>query len=196
MRYGLRIFNPLFLIVILVMYLSLGCAYLGYIRDPFKDIPNFHQVDKVLYRGGQPNENGLIELKKIGIKTIVCLRDENKDEVKAEIELASKLGVEFVSIPLSVYRMPTDEQVLRFLDIVTDESKQPVFIHCYSGRDRTGAMVAMYRVVVQGWTIKQAYKEAKNLGLWPYHGEGQLHKFIHQLKDKKIYFQKVGRKAP
>jgi hypothetical protein len=49
----------------------------------------------------------------------------------------------------------------------------------------------MYKVIVSGSTIKQAYKEAKNLGFWPYYGEAELKNFIHQLKDKQIFFEKA-----
>lgn len=182
---------PILISVIFFLFNICGCAYLGYLRGPFVDIPNFHQVDDFLYRGGQPNEEGLIRLKGLGIKTIVSLRGEN-EELIAEKKIVSQLGIDFVNIPLSVYRRPTDEEALKFLDIVIDKSKQPVFVHCESGRDRTGAFIAMYRVVVCGWTIKQAYNEAKELGFWPYRGEAELHKFVHQLKDKKEYFKKVA----
>lgn len=184
--------------IIICLYLLIGnisCAYLSYIKDPFVDIPNFNKVDDILYRGGQPTEGGLRKLDNIGIKTIINLSNENK-KVNMEKEIASKLGVNLINIPLNVYQAPTDDEVLRFLSIVTDKEKQPVFVHCESGRDRTGAMVAMYRVVVSGWTIKQAYNEAKRLGFWPYHGDAELKKFIHQLKDKEIYFKSIGRNIP
>jgi len=178
-----------------VIWLSLlficGCAYLGYLKDPFVDIPNFHQVDDILYRGGQPNQNGLNKLKSLGIKTIVSLRGENEKTLQ-EGELVKSLGMNFYNLPMSIYQRPSDEQVLDFLEIVLTRDNQPVFIHCTSGRDRTGAIVAMYRVLVSDLTIKQAYKEAKSLGFWPYRGETpELKNFIHQLKDKKIYFEKA-----
>lgn len=184
-----------FVFSLFVLFGSAGCAYLGYLKDPFVDIPNFYQVDKALYRGGQPNKEGMRRLKDTGIKTIINLRNPD-EELMAEKELAAALGIDFVNIPLSIYRIPSDEQVLEFLSIVTDEEKQPIFVHCESGRDRTGAMVAVYRVVVSGWTIKQAYKEAKRKGFWPYRGNACLKKFIHQLKDKDIFFESVGRHLP
>jgi protein tyrosine/serine phosphatase len=177
--------------VIFFLFNTCGCAYLGYLKEPCVDIPNFHQVDDFLYRGGQPNEEGLIRLKRLEIKTIVSLRGEN-EELIVEKRIASQLGIDFINIPLSIYRRPTDEEAIEFLDIVIDKNRQPVFVHCESGRDRTGAFVALYRVVVQDWMIKQAYNEAKELGFWPYRGEAELHKFIHQLKDKKEYFKRVA----
>jgi protein tyrosine/serine phosphatase len=179
------------IILCLTVLTICGCAYLGYIQDPFVDIPNFHQVDDALYRGGQPNQQGLEKLKSVGIKTVISLRgkDEETGEEKEQVET---LGMNFYNLPMSIYERPADEQVLKFLEIVLNKDNQPVFVHCTSGRDRTGAMIAMYRVVVSGMTIKQAYKEAKKFGFWPYHGDvPKLKNFIHQLKDKKIYFEKA-----
>ena len=173
-----------------------GCAYAGYIEDPFQDIPAFYKVNDGLYRGGRPDMNGLMRLSDMDIKTIVSFQAEDNSGKNEEI-MAEAMGIRnFYRIPLSVEKAPTDSQVLRFLSIVTDKNKQPVFIHCESGRDRTGAMIALYRVVVEGWTIKEAYNEAKQLGFWPYHGNAELKKFLHQLKDKEIYFKAVGRQVP
>lgn len=187
-------YNNAIKIIFICLWLLIGttgCAYLSYVKDPFVDIPNFYQVNKNIYRGGKPNREGWIRLKQLGIKTVVdlCGKDENTAKEK---KLVSDLGMDFANIPLSVYKEPTEQQTLKFLDIVTDKQIQPVFIHCESGRDRTGAMIAMYRVVVCGWSIKRAYNEAKSLGFWPYHGDAELHRFIHQLRDKKIYFKAVG----
>ena len=178
------------LITGILIFIS-GCAYLNYLKDPFVDIPNFYQVDEVLYRGGQPNQRGLERLKSLGIKTVISLRGEDEELLQEKNQLQA-WGINFYSLPMSVYERPTDEQVLKFLEIVLRKDNQPVFLHCTSGRDRTGAMIAMYRVVVSGITIKQAYKEAKRLGFWPYKGEvPELKNFIHQLKDKPIYFQRA-----
>ncbi|MFH1578125.1 MAG: tyrosine-protein phosphatase [Candidatus Omnitrophota bacterium] len=168
-----------------------GCAYFGYLKDPFVDIPNFYRIDEVIYRGGQPNEKGIEKLHSLGIKTVVSLKGGNEKPLREKQQLES-LGIKFYNLPMSVYQRPTDEQVLTFLEILLTRDNQPVFVHCESGRDRTGAMIAIYRVLVSGKTIKQAYKEAKGLGFWPYHGDAELKNFIHQLKDKKIYFEKVA----
>lgn len=168
-----------------------GCAYLGYLNDPFADIPNFYQVDDILYRGGQPNPKGFKKLKSLGIKTVISLKGENNGLSQEKKQLQA-LNMHFYHLPMSIYKQPADEQVLTFLEIVLNKERQPVFLHCTSGRDRSGAMIAMYRIVVLGWSIKEAYAEAKKFGFWPYHGKiPELKNFIHQLKDKKIYFEKV-----
>jgi len=192
MKVNLKI---IFVLLVLPALLNISCAHLGYLRDPFVDIPTFSKVDDTLYRGGQPTDEGMNILKKTGIKTIVSFRNPGPGST-AEKEKAENLEIDFVDIPLSVYKRPTDEQVLEFLKIVTNEQKQPVYIHCSSGRDRTGAMTAVYRVIISRWTIKEAYKEAVKKGFWPYHGEAVLKSFIHQLKDKAVFYESVGRQPP
>jgi tyrosine-protein phosphatase SIW14 len=49
--------------------------------------------------------------------------------------------------------------VIRFLRIATDPTKQPVFLHCQHGSDRTGTMIAVYRMTVDGWTVNEAIDE-------------------------------------
>ena len=62
-----------------------------------------------------------------------------------------------------------DDLVLKALRIMTDPQNRPLMIHCAHGADRTGAMVALYRVVVQGWTKEQAVREMNQGG---YHHNG------------------------
>ena len=54
---------------------------------------------------------------------------------------------------------PKQEEVVQFLKIVTDPAKQPVFVHCLHGADRTGTMVAVYRIIVEGWDKEKALEE-------------------------------------
>lgn len=186
----------LFVLFLVVNLSILGCAHMGYFDDSYKQIPAFHKVNDNLYRGGRPNLSGLMELKDLNVKTIVNFQND-KDDIQSERRIVEGLRFDsFYSIPLDVHKAPTDKQVLEFLDIVTDENNFPIFVHGESGRNITAAMIAMYRVVVERWTIKEAYKEAKALGFWPYYADAELKRFIHQLKDKDIYFRKVGREPP
>jgi protein tyrosine/serine phosphatase len=166
-----------------------GCGYLSYVKDPFVDIPQFIQVDERLYRGGKPNRAGLQTLQAEGVQTVISLQGKSPEN-DAEKQRVENLGMNFVSLPMSVYQRPSDEDIFLFLETVLDPKNQPVFVHCHSGRDRTGVIVAVYRVLVDGWGPKQAYKEAKKYGFWPYKGDAVLKNFIHQLRDKEIYFRR------
>ncbi|MGH9938421.1 MAG: protein-tyrosine phosphatase family protein [Blastocatellia bacterium] len=62
---------------------------------------------------------------------------------------------------LSVLGRPTDEQVERALAIIDAQENWPVFVHCQRGADRTGVIIAVYRISHERWTDEQAIAEAK-----------------------------------
>lgn len=164
-----------------------GCGYAGYLRDPFTDIPTLAKVNEHLYRGGYPKPEGYQRLKALGIQTIVNLSDDAEGVARDEAA-AQEYGFRLVHIPLSVYTWPEDEKVLVFLETVLSPEAQPVYVHCSRGRDCTGAMIAVYRVIVEGKGPKEAYAEALRYGFWPYRGEVVLKKYIHQLKDRAVLY--------
>ena len=85
------------------------------------------------------------------------------------------------------------EDVARFLKIVTDPKKQPVFVHCQHGSDRTGMMCAVYRVVVEGWSKDEAIREmtSEEFG---FHEEWQsLVRFVREF-DAELLRRKAGLK--
>lgn len=121
-------------------------------------IPNFFVVSDEMLRGGQPTAEGFQELKERGTKTVVNLREESW-LVEEERRILEPLDIKLVSIPLSPFREPTDDEIEHFLEIVTRPEHQPSFVHCLHGMDRTGAMVCMYRMHNHGWTFDDAYAE-------------------------------------
>ncbi len=122
-------------------------------------IPNAGKINDVLYRGAQPKDQGLAELKKLGISTIVDLRGEGPDKITWEHGQAESLGMRFVHIPVSGWSPPTDEQVGQFLSLFRNDATQKIFVHCRFGDDRTGVFVATYRMALQKWTSEQAMNE-------------------------------------
>ena len=130
----------------------------------YVELPNFHQVNSLLYRGAQPKPDGLKKLKALGVKTIVNLRGED-EHTRAEGEEARTLGLAYYNIPLPEFSKPKDEEVQRVLDIVNAPENQPVFVHCRLGEDRTGTIIACYRISHDGWNAADAKKEAKTRGM-------------------------------
>jgi tyrosine-protein phosphatase SIW14 len=131
---------------------------------PLKDIPNFGEVTNQLYRGGQPTSQGLEQLSKRGIGLVINLRGENKVE-RAEVE---KLGMQYVSIPWHC-AYPKDRQVAEFLRVLRANQDKKIFVHCRLGIDRTGLMVASYRIGEQGWTAARAHREMAAFGFDSFH---------------------------
>jgi protein tyrosine phosphatase (PTP) superfamily phosphohydrolase (DUF442 family) len=122
-------------------------------RIQLEGVPNLHRVSDTLYRSAQPSAEGMRNLKAMGIKTIVNLRSFHSDRDKIK-----GTGLAYEHIYMKAWH-PEEEDAVRFLRIVTSPKGAPVLVHCQHGADRTGAMCAIYRVAVQGWSKEEALKE-------------------------------------
>ena len=122
-------------------------------------VHNAGKITDFLYRGAQPKEAGLSELKLLGVTTVVDLRSEDQEKITWERKHAESLGMRFVHIPISGWSPPTDEQVVQFLSLFRGEPGQKIFVHCRFGDDRTGVFVATYRMAFEKWSAEQAMKE-------------------------------------
>jgi protein tyrosine phosphatase (PTP) superfamily phosphohydrolase (DUF442 family) len=143
-------------------------------------LPNLHKVNTGLYRGAQPTAEGIKELEKLGVKTIVNLRSSHSDK-----KILGKSTIAVEPIPMNPWHAE-EEDVVRFLKIVTDKKRQPVFVHCQHGADRTGVMCAAYRVVVDGWTKQQAIDEMTKGGFGFHSIWSNLPEFIEKLDVEKV----------
>ena len=168
--------------IILIFIFFFYCSHGGSSRDTGyrpahwasaverEGLQNLYKVSDALYRGAQPQKEGIKELKKLGIKTIVNLRTSNKDQKLIK-------GYEFKYYHLSMNAFsPKKKKFSRFLEIVSDPAHQPVFIHCQHGADRTGTAVALYRIKIQKWAVEEAIDEMVN-------GRYHFHKIHNHLKN-------------
>jgi protein tyrosine phosphatase (PTP) superfamily phosphohydrolase (DUF442 family) len=127
-------------------------------------VENAGRVSDSLYRGAQPRWQGYEELKRLGITIVVDLR--NSKPVARESETREQMKVEatgmrYVEIPTSAFLGPTDFQVATFLRLLRAHPNDKIFVHCYFGDDRTGVMIATYRMADEHWTSDQAYNEMR-----------------------------------
>jgi protein tyrosine phosphatase (PTP) superfamily phosphohydrolase (DUF442 family) len=127
-------------------------------------LPNAGKINDHLYRGAQPREQGLDELKKLGITTVVDLRGEDPQKIAWERKETEALGMHFVNIPVSGWSPPTNEQVAQFLSLFRDAPGQKVFVHCHFGDDRTGVFIATYRMALEKLPPEQALREMYYFG--------------------------------
>jgi protein tyrosine/serine phosphatase len=140
-----------------------ACGSVPTKASPNDPAGNFSEVTPNLYRGGRPDQPGVDVLKQMGVKTIIDL--ENDDQAVAnEQGWAQQAGLFFIHEPMNGLETPRDAEVDDILSKIADPSLQPVFVHCMQGHDRTGLIVALYRVFDQGWTPKDAHDEMMALG--------------------------------
>ena len=130
----------------------------------YKELPNFHRVSERLYRGAQPSPGGIRKLTELGIKTIINLRGEDEN-TRAEQREAEAAGLRYYAVAMPGLSRPGDEQVKHVMALIDAQENGPVFVHCKRGSDRTGTVVAVYRITHDGWTGTRAVDEARRHGM-------------------------------
>jgi protein tyrosine phosphatase (PTP) superfamily phosphohydrolase (DUF442 family) len=132
-------------------------------RHDVPGLPNLARVDDGLWRAGQPTAGGFAAAKALGVRTIVDLRGSRDDRA-----LVGPAGLDLVVVRTGARRLDEDD-VVAFLRVAMDPARRPVLVHCASGHDRTGAMVAAYRVVALDWPKAQALEEMRRFGAAPWY---------------------------
>jgi protein tyrosine/serine phosphatase len=122
-------------------------------------IPDFVEVTPTLYRGAQPRKHGFEALAKMGIEIVVDLRGDRDGERKK----VTSLGMQYFPMHWQC-SFPKDRTFAEFLTLIQKNPGKKIFVHCRVGDDRTGMMIAAYRMADEGWTAKQAMEEMTSHG--------------------------------
>lgn len=139
-------------------------------------IVRFAKVDDQLFRGGLPSKTDLQGLKAMGIKTDINLMGEvpvfDTFHVAREKRWAKEVGLKFINVKVPTGHVPfakkvSDTVATAFLKAALDPANQPAYVHCVHGRDRTGTMVAVYRMVKHKYSNEQAFAEMRKFGFNP-----------------------------
>ena len=150
--------TPLFTIAVLVV------PVLSAQTPTCSGVGNFHQLNQTVYRGAQPSPEGFQSLAHLGVKTVIDLRGPGS-RANHEKKIVEGAGMRYVNIPLNGHAAPTEAQVSHLLALLNDHSAGPVFIHCRRGADRTGTIMACYRISHDHWDNQKALAEAKTNGM-------------------------------
>jgi protein-tyrosine phosphatase len=151
----------------------------GFEKLTIPGVPNAGRINAHLYRGGQPTADGLAALRSLGIDTIVSFTLPG-DGALTEADEAHALGLQYVHLPWSASALPPVEYLARFLRMTAQGQSRVVFVHCKAGADRTGLMIAAYRVLSNGWTPDDALYEMNAFG-YEVEFHPQLRRFVRGL---------------
>lgn len=148
-------------------------------------LPNLGRVGLKLYRGGQPEGEGYDALRNLGVGVVVNL-NTSKDGIRKEQAEVEARGMRYVSIPWNSRKAPSREQVAAFFRVVHENPEAQIFVHCRRGAERTGVMIAAYRMAEEGWTPEQALAEMEQFkfrGFWFRHLKRYVRQFPVLLED-------------
>jgi uncharacterized protein (TIGR01244 family) len=142
-------------------------------------IDNFARVNDTYYRGAQPAGDDYAELKALGIKTVINLTSDEDDSFDERLAVEGQ-GMNYVHIPMSTRRAPTEKELETFFAVVN--KGEPVYVHCVGGRHRTGVMTAVYRMTRDGLSGEEAFKEMKRFKYGPDFLHPEFKKFVYDFK--------------
>jgi protein tyrosine/serine phosphatase len=141
-------------------------------------LKNFYKIDDKVYRSAQPDKKGFRELKKLGIRNVLSLRDYHSDDD------GNDSGLNLYRVKMEAGDITT-EKVVEALRIIRN-SEGPVLIHCWRGSERTGLVSAMYRIVFQGWSKDEAIDELMHGGYGYHFLYSNIPDFIRQVNIEEI----------
>lgn len=156
-------------LALVTMTLSTGCMTTQALPDEQRSAQwgeridtdsNFYQISPTVFRSEQPDILLIPQLKQHQITTIINLRHSNDDANILNIR-----PFNLVHIPIHTWQINRQDllQVMQHIQQAQQRGEK-VLIHCYHGSDRTGASIAMYRIIFENWTIEQAIQEMKQGG--------------------------------
>jgi protein tyrosine phosphatase (PTP) superfamily phosphohydrolase (DUF442 family) len=122
-------------------------------------IKNFDKVNDQVYRGAQPSDEGFRYLAKLGVKSIIDLREADSRS-NAERNVVTAAGMKYINVPMTGLTPPSDAEITKIMSILEDSASGPVFVHCKRGADRTGAVIAAYHIQHEKWDNSRALKDA------------------------------------
>ena len=120
-------------------------------------LENLYQLNDSIFRSEQPDSIEFANLKRIGIKSILNIRTQQED-----MDISGKQDFNYYFVQMRAEHI-RDADIEKSLKIIKDAPK-PILIHCKHGSDRTGTVIAMYRIVFENRTKAEALNELRNGG--------------------------------
>lgn len=149
--------------IVFTLIIAFGFASLTFTqeaRPQVSGVLNFGKVTDRYFRGGEITPEGVGNLSKMGVRTIIDLRD---DDSPGEAEACKANGIKYFKFRMSGHATPSDSAVKEILSLI-ENAKEPVYVHCSGGKHRAGTIAALYRMRVQGWSKEHTWAEQQSYG--------------------------------
>jgi hypothetical protein len=121
-----------------------------------------------VWRGHAPSRREHFrQLEEMGFRAVLDIRGNQPRLSARERRRLERMGIIYLNVPMG-FRPLRDGSGERVLAALQDPPALPMYVHCNLDRDRTSAVIGVYRVRVQGWSREAAVEEAKSFGLRRY----------------------------
>ncbi len=118
---------------------------------------NFYQISADVFRSEQPDVNLVPQLKQNRIDVVINLRSRDLDSTQLKDQ-----NLKLIHIPINTWSINREDLLQVMFEIQQAKAfEQKILIHCYHGSDRTGASIAMYRIIFEDWSTQNALDEMK-----------------------------------
>jgi protein tyrosine phosphatase (PTP) superfamily phosphohydrolase (DUF442 family) len=155
--------------------LSTPAAFAQAKREQVDGVKNFGRVTPTYFRGGAVTPEGVANLHRMGVRTIVDLRDKPSP---GEPEACERLGIAYHKFSTDGHAAPDRATLDKILSIIKN-AEDPVYVHCSAGKHRAGTVCALYRIEVQGWSREQAWAEQQAYGFGVPEEHPELYEFVY-----------------
>ena len=130
---------------------------------------NFSKIDSQVYRSGSLTALRDAEpLNELGIRAVISLQEAGEPDGSrfydphSEEKNLTMHDIKFYHFPISYTENPltsTAQLLVLLRSIKNNLFQTPILVHCLAGRDRAGYFAALYRVLVQDWSVSEALSE-------------------------------------
>lgn len=120
-------------------------------------LDNLYKISDKLYRSAQPTAIGMKNAEKLGISTVISLRSKQKDE-----KLVYDTNLKLIHVSMRAWNPKMEDAIFLMKTLNPNNpvlAGKPVLVHCYHGADRTGWVVALYRITYENWNKEEAIEE-------------------------------------
>ena len=136
---------------------------------------NARRFDDRITIGGVPDSEDLSQLKDLGYKTLVDLREEEEKFGGAVQRKATDLGLRYVGIPIRRDAVKM-EDVRKFYDTVYEKGTAPIYAFSRFGR-KPLAFLLLLEVVAKREHLPKIFRKASRFGL-TLQGDETLQEFL------------------